>query len=42
MCAQCIVCKVPNSVREIKYRDDREQWEQAIKEEINSLSINNS
>ena len=42
MCAQSIVCKVPNSFHEIKYRDDRKQWEQAIKEKINSLLINNT
>ena len=42
MCAQSIVCKVPSSLHEIKYRDDRKQWEQAIKEEIDSLLINNT
>ena len=42
MCAQSIVCKVPSSFHEIKYRDDRKQWERAIKEEIDSLLINNT
>ena len=42
MCAQSIVCKVHSSFHEIKYRDDRKQWEQAIKEEIDSLLINNT
>ena len=42
MCAQSIVCKVPSSFHEIKYGDDRKQWEQAIKEEINLLLINNT
>ena len=42
MCAQSIVCKVPDSFHEIKYRNDRKQWEQAIKEEINLLLRNNT
>ena len=42
MCAQFIVCKVPSSFHEIKYRDDRKQWEQAIKKEINLLLRNNT
>ena len=42
MCAKSIVCKVPSSFHEIKYRDDRKQWEQAIKEEINLLLTNNT
>ena len=42
MCAQSIVCKVSNSVHEIKYKDDRKQWKQAIKDEIDSLLINNT
>ena len=42
MCAQSIVCKVPSSFHEIKYRDDRKKWEQAMKEEINLLLRNNT
>ena len=42
MCAQSIVCKVSSSFHEIKYRYDRKQWEQAIKEEINLLMRNNT
>lgn len=35
--AQSFVHKIPSSYQEIQYRDDRIQWEQAIKDEINSL-----
>lgn len=40
MCAQSILCKVPNSLQEIKTRDDRAQWEGAINDELNSLLLN--
>lgn len=42
LCAQSIVHKVPTSYQEIQNRDDRLQWEQAIKDEIDSLLINNT
>lgn len=42
MCAQSILCKVPNSFHEIKTRDDRSQWESAIRDELNSLKVNNT
>lgn len=32
----------PNSFDEIKFRDDRIKWEQAIKDELNSLQTNNT
>ncbi|CAK9834334.1 Copia protein, partial [Anthophora retusa] len=40
MCAQSFVGKIPNSFDEIKLRDDKTQWEQAINDEINSLLFN--
>ena len=40
MCAQSLICKIPNSFDEIKTLVDRVQWEQAINSEINSLLIN--
>lgn len=42
MCAKSVTCKIPTSFHEIKFRNDRKQWEQAIKDEINSLLINNT
>lgn len=35
-------CSIPTSYSEIKTRDDRSQWEQAIKDEIDSLTSNNT
>lgn len=40
LCAQSLICQAPNSFEEIGERNDQIQWEQAIKEEINSLLIN--
>lgn len=42
LCAQSIICEVPCSYDEIKSRHDKTQWENAIKEEINSLLTNNT
>ena len=42
MIAQSIICEVPHSYDEIRYRDDRNKWEQAIKKERNSLISNNT
>lgn len=42
MIAQSIVCQIPNSYQEINSRDDKNQWQQAIKDEINSLLLNNT
>lgn len=42
LCAQSILCKIPNSLEEIKTRDDRSQWESAIRDELSSLKLNNS
>lgn len=40
LCAQSIVCPVPNSYEEIKNRNDAKQWQKAINDELNSLLIN--
>ena len=42
LCAQSIFCEIPKSYQEIKNRNDKIQWEGAIKEEIDSLSKNNT
>lgn len=42
MCAQSIICNIPASFQEISIRNDRNQWEQAINNEINSLLVNNT
>ena len=42
LCAQSLVYKTPTSFHEIKNRDDRVEWENAIKDEIDSLLINNT
>lgn len=42
MCAHSIFCTVPKSYDEIKTRDDRVQWEDAVRDELNSLSKNNT
>lgn len=40
--AQFVSCDIPKSYSEIKNRDDKSQWEKAIKEELDSLLINNT
>lgn len=40
MCAHLAVFDIPTSFDNVKYRDDRYKWEQAINEEINSLIAN--
>ncbi|CAB3227630.1 unnamed protein product [Arctia plantaginis] len=40
--AQSIICQVPNCYNKIKTREDKSQWEQAIKDKLNSLLINNT
>lgn len=40
LCAHAIMCKVPSSYKEIATRDDRSEWESAIRDEINSLLVN--
>lgn len=42
MCAQSIISSAPSSFEEIKTRDDKSQWEKAIKDELESLSSNNT
>ena len=42
LCAQSIVCEIPKSYHEIENRNDKIQWEKAIKEEIDSLLKNNT
>lgn len=42
MCVQSILCNAPSSYEEIKTRPDRPKWEAAIKDELKSLSINNT
>lgn len=42
MCAQSLLCQIPTSYKEIESRSDRNLWENAIKEEINSLVENNT
>lgn len=42
LCAQSLICSSPKSYQEIKTRNDRNQWEQAINDELNSLIINNT
>lgn len=39
---QSVINNIPNSYSDIKDRDDRFQWEKAIKEEIDSLLQNNT
>lgn len=41
-CALSLICTIPQSYHEIKNRDDKLQWEQAINCEINSLLLNNT
>lgn len=41
-CALTISNKNPMSYKEIKERDDRAKWEEAIKEELDSLLLNNT
>lgn len=40
--AQSLMCRIPTSYQEVQNSDDRVQWEQAIKDEIDSLLINNT
>jgi len=40
--AQSFLFEVPQSFEEIKYRDDKLLWEHAIKEELNSLLVNDT
>lgn len=42
LCAESIVCKIPTSYKDIENMNDRIQWEQAVKDEINSLLTNNT
>ena len=42
LCAQSLLYETPTSSHQIKYRDDRMKWENAIKDEINSLLTNNT
>ncbi|CAH2207849.1 jg3075, partial [Pararge aegeria aegeria] len=42
MCANSMLYKIPSSYGEIKTRDDRSQWENAIKSELDSLLKNNT
>ena len=42
LCAESINIQMPNSYEEIKYRNDRAEWERAIKDEIESLIHNNT
>lgn len=42
LCAQSVLNKVPTSYEEIKTRDDRHEWERAIKDELDSLKMNNT
>lgn len=42
LCAQSLMGTIPKSYGEIKTRDDRGQWEQAIKDELDSLTSNNT
>lgn len=42
LCAQILVNSIPKFYHEIKTRDDCCQWEAAIKEEIDSLNLNNT
>ena len=42
LCAQSFVYETPTSFHQIKYRDDRIKWENAIKDEIDSLLTNNT
>ena len=39
---QAVIYSVPKSFQEIKERDDQTQWELAIKDELNSLLINDT
>ena len=42
MHTQAVIYSVPKSFQEIKERDDRTQWELAIKDELDSLLINDT
>lgn len=42
MCAMSVLSNNPMSYEEIKTRDDRVQWEAAIKDELNSFQVNNT
>lgn len=42
LCAQSLNCTIPQNYQEIPNRSDRFKWEEAIKEELNSLLINNT
>ncbi len=42
LCANSAICKVPTSFEEIKGRDDRLEWEEAIRDELDSHVINNT
>lgn len=40
MCAQSVVSSIPSSYAEIKSLDDRDQWEHAVKDELDALYSN--
>lgn len=40
--AESFASDIPNSFQEIEFRDDREEWEKAVNDELESLWINNT